>query len=63
MILDEVQEKFARWAILLFGEKRFGPAEDSVKAQLNNITDLERLERMVRRAAKAADWQEMLDTP
>jgi hypothetical protein len=30
---------------------------------LNNITDLNRLERMVRRTAKAASWQEILDTP
>jgi hypothetical protein len=62
-ILDEGQEKFARRAILGVGEDRLGPAEESVKAQLNTITDLDRLERMVRRAAKAATWQEVLETP
>jgi hypothetical protein len=62
-ILDEGQEKATRKAILLVGEERLGPPEESVKAQLNNITDLDRLERMVRRAAKAAAWREILDTP
>jgi hypothetical protein len=62
MILDEGQEKFARRAILLVGEERLGPPEGSVQAHLNNITDLDRLERIVRRAAKAANWQEILDT-
>ena len=62
-ILDEGQEKARREDILLFGEERLGPADESVKAQLNTITDLDRLKRLVRRAAKAANWQEILDTP
>jgi hypothetical protein len=62
-ILDEGQEKFAREAIMLFGEERFGPPDEWVKVQLNNIMDLERLRRMVRRAAKVANWQEIFETP
>lgn len=62
-ILDEGQEKFAKKAILTVGEERFGQATDKVKAQFNAITDLDRLERMVRRAVKANNWQEILDTP
>ena len=62
-ILDEGQEKCARDDILIFGEEKFGPADESLKAQLESITDLERLDRMVRRTAKAASWQEILDTP
>jgi hypothetical protein len=62
-ILDEGQEKFAREAILLFGEERFGPPGESVKARLDTVTDLDRLRRMVRRAAKAASWQEVLEMP
>jgi hypothetical protein len=62
-ILDEGQEKFAKKAILAIGEERFGPVEDSVRTQLNSIGDLERLERMHRRAVKAANWQEILATP
>jgi hypothetical protein len=63
MILDQGQEKATREDILAVGEERFGPPEESVKAQVYNITDLDRLKRMVRRAVKAASWQEILDTP
>jgi hypothetical protein len=62
-ILDEGQEKFAKKAILAIGEDRFGPADESMRAQLFRIGDLERLERMLRRAVKAANWQEILATP
>ena len=63
MILDEGQKKGARDDILIVGEERFGPADEAVRSQLQTITDLARLKRMVRRAAKAAGWQEILDTP
>jgi len=63
MILDEGQEKRARKDILIIGEERWGSPDESVKSRLNNIADLDRLERMVRRAVKAANWQEILDTP
>jgi hypothetical protein len=62
-ILDEGQEKRARKDILLVGEERFGPAEESVKSHLDGIGDLERLERILRRAVKATNWQEILETP
>ena len=63
MILDEGQEKATRAAILVVGEERFGSADEAVREQLANITDLERLRRMHRRAVKAATWQEILQTP
>ena len=62
-ILDEGQEKGIRAVILVQGEDRFGPPDESVKANLNNITDLNRLERIARKTPKAASWQELLDTP
>ncbi|HVC99294.1 MAG TPA: hypothetical protein VND64_36855 [Pirellulales bacterium] len=62
MILDEGREKGAREDILLVGEERFGPADEAIKAQLSTVTDLDRLKRMVRRTAKAASWQEIVDT-
>ena len=62
-VLDEGQEKATREDILLFGEEKFGPPVESVKAQLNMVTDLGRFKRMVRRAVKAASWQEILETP
>jgi hypothetical protein len=61
-ILDEGQEKATREDILVVGKERFGPAEEAVRVQLANITDLERLKRMDRRAVKAANWQEILET-
>jgi hypothetical protein len=63
MILDEGKEEALREAILLFGEERLGSAGEEVKLQLNGVADLDRLRRMIRRAAKAANWQEILDTP
>mgnify|MGYP000844863122 CR=1 FL=1 len=53
-ILDEGQERFAREALLIVGEERLGPASESLRHELDGITDLARLRRMVRRAAKAA---------
>jgi hypothetical protein len=63
MILDEGQEKLAKEAILLVGEERLGPCDEAVRSQLANVSDLDRLKRMIRRTAKAASWQEILDTP
>jgi hypothetical protein len=63
MILDEGQEKCVREIILIQSEDRFGPLEESVKARLNKITDLDRLKRIARQTPKAASWQELLDTP
>lgn len=63
MILEEGEEKATREDILVVGEERFGPTEEAVRGQLANITDLARLKRMLRRAVKAANWQEVLDTP
>ncbi len=62
-ILDEGQEKATRKSILAVGEERLGTPDQSINEQLTNITDWARLTRMVRRAAKAASWQEILDTP
>ena len=62
-IIDEGQEKAHRKDILVVGEERFGPPDESVKTQLSTVTDLERLQRMHRRAVKAANWQEIIDTP
>jgi hypothetical protein len=61
--LDEGQEKALREAILVVGEERFGPSDEPIRYQLTNVTDLDRLKRMHRRAVKAATWQEILETP
>jgi hypothetical protein len=62
-ILDEGMEKQAKKTVLRFGEKRLGPPGESVKARLEGITDLERLDRMIFQAVTAANWEEILATP
>jgi hypothetical protein len=63
MILDEGQAKYARKAVVSVGEETCGAPPEGVKSRLENITDLERLDRMLRRASKARNWDEILDTP
>ena len=63
MILDQGEERGLRKAILIQAEDRFGPPDPSVKAGLQNITDLDRLKRIIRQTPKATSWQEILDTP
>jgi hypothetical protein len=63
MILDEGQVKATRENIHIVGEERLGPAQEPVRILLPEIADLDRLKRMLRRAAKAANWQEILTTP
>jgi hypothetical protein len=63
MILEEGEEKARREDILVVGEERLGPPDESTKAQLQAVTDLGRLKRMIRCTAKAASWREILDTP
>jgi hypothetical protein len=62
-IIDEGREEEAKKAILLIGQERFGPADESITTRLNGVTDVDRLERMIRRAVKATAWQEILDAP
>jgi hypothetical protein len=62
MILDEGQEKATREAIFVVGEERFGPPAEAVRSQLAQVTDLDRLKRMHRRAVKATNWQDILET-
>jgi hypothetical protein len=62
-IIDEGQVKGAREAILIVGEERFGAPTESVRAQLSALRDLPHLMRMIRRAAKAVSWEEILATP
>jgi hypothetical protein len=62
-IIDEGQEKYAKKAVVAVGEERFGPPDESVRTRLEDIRDLDRLDRMIRRAVHAGSWQEILDTP
>jgi hypothetical protein len=62
-ILEQGEEKAFREAVLVAGEERLGPSEEAVRTRLSNVTDLDRLKRMHRRALKATSWQEILETP
>jgi hypothetical protein len=61
-ILDEGQEKYARKAVMLVGRQKCGPPSEEVKSRLENIRDLERLDRILCRALTAASWDEILET-
>ena len=61
--MDEGEEKGRLEDILVVGEERLGTPDDSIKDQLRNVWDLDHLKRMLRRAVKAASWQEIVDTP
>jgi hypothetical protein len=62
-ILDEGREEQIKADILRLARKRFGPAEESMLAQLSGITDLERLNRLLDNLLDATGWQDLLDTP
>lgn len=62
-ILDQGEERGIRNMILMLGQDRFGAADESVKSELQSITDLARLRRIGRATPKAATWQELLATP
>lgn len=49
--------------ILEQGRKRFGEDEENIRAALEGINDLERLERMCLRLLEVSTWQELLQTP
>lgn len=54
MFLEEGEKMALRRHIRIVGEHKFGSADKSVKDQLENITDLERLDRIFHRGLKAA---------
>jgi hypothetical protein len=63
MIFEQGQQIQGRMNILIVGEERLGPCDEAVRSQLANITDLDRLKRMLRCAVEAASWQEIIETP
>ena len=46
--------------LLLVGEERFGSPDAATQAILDQIGDVSRLERLIRRAVPASTWQELL---
>jgi hypothetical protein len=62
-ILDEGREAQLKEAILLLGQDKFGPGDAAITTQLEGITDLDRLKRILRHILRASDWQDLFDTP
>jgi hypothetical protein len=62
-LLDEAHVTVARKWVLVIGEDHWSDSSDAEQAQVNRITDLDRLERMAQVAEKGASWQGILDTP
>jgi hypothetical protein len=62
-ILDEGREDQMKKVILRTGQKRFGPADESIVTRLNAIRDLERLDKLFDRALEVSSWEEVFNTP
>jgi hypothetical protein len=58
-------EDTTRKLILLVGQDRFGPADESVRVRLEAISDPEHLERICLAVlhSSTSNWQDLLDTP
>jgi hypothetical protein len=59
-ILDEGRLEEAQTILLLQGEKRFGPASEAVKAALEAIGDVGRLNQLLVQLLDATSWQQLL---
>ncbi len=62
-IIDEGREEQVKEDILRLAARRFGPADEPIRARLDGITDLERLRRLHDRLLDVTSWSDLLDTP
>lgn len=53
----------ARRNVLMIGEVKFGPPDDSARSAVEAINDLDRLEELLLLQVSAASWEELLATP
>ena len=49
--------------LLRLGRRRFGSPSKAAQSALNQITDLDRLDRFIDRLLDASSWEELLATP
>jgi hypothetical protein len=61
-ILEEGGVNELQKVLLLLGDQRFGPPSESVRATIEETTDLPRLERWTASLLKAGSWEELLAT-
>jgi hypothetical protein len=53
----------ARHMLLLIGEEYLGVAGAAVRAAVEAMADVDRLEQLSRKAPRAASWEELLNLP
>ncbi len=57
---DEGRTEEARRLLLLIGGERFGPPDDRIRAALESINAVERLEQLIQRLLHVSNWDELL---
>lgn len=62
-IVEEGKIQARQEDLLRLGRKRFGPPTASTERALRNLTDLDRLARLLDRLLDVSDWEELLATP
>ncbi len=58
---EEGREEEARGLILKLGQKRFGPADETIQNQLNAITNVAQLEQLAEKLLDVSSWQELFE--
>jgi hypothetical protein len=62
-ILEEGGVLTLHRTLLTLGQERFGKPDAAIRQAVEAITDLKRLDRLVKRLLKVSSWQELLATP
>src|SRR5262245_37962561 len=63
-VLIEWGQRIAACRVILRqGEQRWRPPDESTRAAVNEVWDLDRLERILDRLLQASSWQDLLATP
>jgi hypothetical protein len=62
-ILEQGRLRGAHRLLLLQGTERFGPPSAEIRALVDGIKDLDRLDQLSLRILKARSWQELLESP
>lgn len=62
-IIEKGELRHAHRMLLLQGAKQFGPPSAEVRAAVEGIRDLDRLDQLCLRVLSAASWQELLESP
>ena len=61
--VDAILAEEARQLLLLIGEEKLGKASVADRAAVQAMSDLNRLEKLTRRAPRAANWTDLLNPP